>query len=193
MVNYFGFEHIGSIAIIVLALLGVMSIFSWSFMFYKWFQLSSVGKNNSVFFNKFIESKDKGSLTSFAQINESYAAHMYLLNKDSYASAATFMEMVNKKLEGSFPWLASVGATSPFIGLFGTVWGIINAFSSIGTAQSVSISTVAPGISEALITTAAGIFVAVPAVIGYNILHSHLSSLMEELSGFLEAMSHEKI
>ena len=193
MVNYFGFEHIGSIAIIVLALLGVMSIFSWSFMFYKWFQLSSVGKNNSVFFNKFIESKDKGSLTSFAQINESYAAHMYLLNKDSYASAATFMEMVNKKLEGSFPWLASVGATSPFIGLFGTVWGIINAFSSIGTAQSVSISTVAPGISEALITTAAGIFVAVPAVIGYNILHSQLSSLMEELSGFLEAMSHEKI
>ncbi len=193
MVNYFGFEHIGSIAIIVLALLGVMSIFSWSFMFYKWFQLSSVGKKNSVFFSKFIESKDKGSLTSFAQINESYAAHMYLLNKDSYASAATFMEMVNKKLEGSFPWLASVGATSPFIGLFGTVWGIINAFSSIGTAQSVSISTVAPGISEALITTAAGIFVAVPAVIGYNILHSQLSSLMEELSGFLEAMSHEKI
>ena len=193
MVNYFGFEHIGSIAIIVLALLGIMSIFSWSFMFYKWFQLSSVGKKNSVFFSKFIESKDKGSLTSFAQINESYAAHMYLLNKDSYASAATFMEMVNKKLEGSFPWLASVGATSPFIGLFGTVWGIINAFSSIGTAQSVSISTVAPGISEALITTAAGIFVAVPAVIGYNILHSQLSSLMEELSGFLEAMSHEKI
>jgi len=193
MANYFGFYHIGSIAIVVLAILAVMSIFSWSFMIYKWFQLHSIAKKNSVFLNKFIESKDKGSLASFAQINESYAANLYLLSRDSYASAATFLEIINKKIEGSFPWLASVGATSPFIGLFGTVWGIINAFSSIGTAQSVSISTVAPGISEALITTAAGIFVAVPAVIGYNILHSELTSMIGELEGFLEALSHEKV
>ncbi len=193
MANYFGFSHIGSIAIVVLAILAVMSIFSWSFMIYKWFQLHSISKKNSVFLNKFIESKDRGSLSSFAQINESYAANLYLLSRDSYASAATFLEIINKKIEGSFPWLASVGATSPFIGLFGTVWGIINAFSSIGMAQSVSISTVAPGISEALITTAAGIFVAVPAVIGYNILHSELISMIGELEGFLEALSNEKI
>ncbi len=193
MSSYFGFSHIGSIAIVVLAILAIMSIFSWSFMIYKWIQLASLSKKNSIFLNKFIESKDKGSLSSFAQINESYAAHIYLLSKNSYASAATFLEMINKKIEGSFPWLASVGATSPFIGLFGTVWGIINAFSSIGVAQSVSISTVAPGISEALITTAAGIFVAVPAVIGYNILHSKLISIIEELEGFLKALTYEKI
>ncbi len=193
MSSYFGFSHIGSIAIVVLAILVIMSIFSWSFMIYKWIQLASLNKKNSIFLNKFIESKDKGSLSSFAQINESYAAHIYLLSKNSYASAATFLEMINKKIEGIFPWLASVGATSPFIGLFGTVWGIINAFSSIGVAQSVSISTVAPGISEALITTAAGIFVAVPAVIGYNILHSKLISIIEELEGFLKALTYEKI
>ncbi len=192
MANYFGFSHIGSIAIIVLAILAVMSIFSWSFMFYKWFQLHSINKKNGIFLNKFIESKDRSALSSFAQINDSYAANIYLLSRDSYVSAATFLELINKKIEGSFPWLASVGATSPFIGLFGTVWGIINAFSSIGIAQSVSISTVAPGISEALITTAAGIFVAVPAVIGYNILHSKFISIIEELEGFLEALEHEK-
>lgn len=192
MGNYFGFEHIGSVAVAVIALLGVMSLFSWSFIIYKWLQLNSIEKGNSIFLNKFIDSKEKGSLSSFAQVNNSHAANIYLLGRESYSSAATFLEILDKKIGGSFPWLASIGSTAPFVGLFGTVWGIINAFGSIGTAESVSISTVAPGISEALITTAAGIFVAVPAVIGYNILYSKFSSIMKELSGFLEAMSDEK-
>jgi len=186
--GYFGFSHIGIIAVVVLAILAVMSLFSWSFMIYKWLQLRSISNKNQIFLKKFIETKDKSSLESFAKATESIAGKLYLLNKESFSSARTFLEMINKELEGAFPWLASIGATAPFVGLFGTVWGIINAFNNIGNVQSVTIATVAPGISEALITTAAGIFVAVPAVIGYNILHTKLESIIEELDGFLETL-----
>lgn len=72
------------------------------------------------------------------------------------------------RLESRLPWLATTGSISPFVGLFGTVWGIIDAFSGLGTASGASLRAVAPGISEALITTAAGLFTAIPAVIAYN-------------------------
>ncbi|WP_051904416.1 MotA/TolQ/ExbB proton channel family protein [Hippea jasoniae] len=186
--NYFGFYHIGSIAIVVLIILAVMSIFSWAFMFYKWIQLRGVDKRNRLFISKYTESKDKETLEGLAKATESIAGNLYTLSKQSHAQAKTFLEMIKKELEGGFAWLASVGATAPFVGLFGTVWGIINAFNSIGMVQSVTIATVAPGISEALVTTAAGIFVAVPAVVGYNILNTRLSLIIEELEGFLEAL-----
>src|SRR4051812_13928603 len=72
------------------------------------------------------------------------------------------------RLERRLPWLATTGAVAPFIGLFGTVWGIIDAFNGLGTEGSATLRAVAPGISEALITTAAGLFAAIPAVIFYN-------------------------
>jgi biopolymer transport protein TolQ len=72
------------------------------------------------------------------------------------------------RLERRLPWLATTGNVTPFIGLFGTVWGIIDAFHGLGTASAASLRAVAPGISEALITTAAGLFAAIPAVIAYN-------------------------
>ena len=72
------------------------------------------------------------------------------------------------RLERRLPWLATTGAVTPFIGLFGTVWGIIDAFHGLGTAGAATLRAVAPGISEALITTAAGLFAAIPAVIAYN-------------------------
>ena len=72
-------------------------------------------------------------------------------------------------MEQWLTWLATIGAITPFIGLFGTVWGIIDAFMGLGSAGTASLSSVAPGISEALITTAAGLFAAIPAVIAYNL------------------------
>src|SRR6266852_3509386 len=72
------------------------------------------------------------------------------------------------RLERRLPWLATTGAVAPFIGLFGTVWGIIDAFNGLGDAGAATLRAVAPGISEALITTAAGLFAAIPAVIAYN-------------------------
>jgi biopolymer transport protein TolQ len=74
------------------------------------------------------------------------------------------------RFERSLPWLAITAAVTPFIGLFGTVWGIIDAFHGLGTAGAATLRAVAPGISEALITTAAGLATAIPAVIAYNLL-----------------------
>jgi biopolymer transport protein TolQ len=74
------------------------------------------------------------------------------------------------RLERNMPWLAITAAVTPFIGLFGTVWGIIDAFQGLGTAGAATLRAVAPGISEALITTAAGLATAIPAVIAYNLI-----------------------
>ncbi len=87
-------------------------------------------------------------------------------------------------LESSLSWLATTGAVTPFIGLFGTVVGIINAFQGLGTGSATTIQAVAPGISEALVTTAAGLFAAIPAVIGYNQLIQRLKVFGAEIDDF---------
>ena len=89
-----------------------------------------------------------------------------------------------RRLEKGMSWLATTGSVSPFIGLFGTVWGIIDAFSGLGNAGSASLRAVAPGISEALLTTAAGLFVAIPAVIFYNQFLQNIRNLAQRLDTF---------
>jgi len=94
------------------------------------------------------------------------------------------------RLERRLPWLATTGAVAPFIGLFGTVWGIIDAFHGLGTAGAATIRAVAPGISEALVTTAAGLFVAIPAVIAYNQFGNMLREFGSSMDNFaLEMMN----
>lgn len=93
-------------------------------------------------------------------------------------------------LESRLPWLAITGAVTPFIGLFGTVWGIIDAFHGLGTAGGATLRAVAPGISEALITTAAGLFAAIPAVIAYNIFMQNIREFGARMDDFsLELMN----
>ena len=89
-------------------------------------------------------------------------------------------------LESRLSFLATVGSTSPYVGLFGTVWGIMNSFRSLGAMKSVSIATVAPGISEALIATAMGLFAAIPAVIAYNRFSNEVDSLTSRYEVFVE-------
>ena len=89
-------------------------------------------------------------------------------------------------LESNLSFLATVGSPSPYVGLFGTVWGIMNSFRSIGAMKSVSIATVAPGISEALIATAMGLFAAIPAVIAYNRFSNDADSLASRYEVFVE-------
>jgi biopolymer transport protein TolQ len=89
------------------------------------------------------------------------------------------------KLERFLGFLASTAAAAPFIGLFGTVWGIMNAFRSIGLIGTANLATVAPGISEALITTAAGLAAAIPAVLGYNYFNNRLRSIGNRLDNFI--------
>ena len=81
------------------------------------------------------------------------------------------------RFERNMPWLAITGAVTPFVGLFGTVWGIIDAFHGLGTAGAATLRAVAPGISEALITTAAGLAAAIPAVIAYNLIGGSIREL----------------
>jgi biopolymer transport protein TolQ len=89
-----------------------------------------------------------------------------------------------RKVEKGMSWLATTGSVSPFIGLFGTVWGIIDAFAGLGNAGAASLRAVAPGIAEALITTAAGLFVAIPAVIFYNQFLQNIRELGQRLDTF---------
>ncbi|MBI3089115.1 MAG: MotA/TolQ/ExbB proton channel family protein [Candidatus Tectomicrobia bacterium] len=89
-----------------------------------------------------------------------------------------------RKLESSLSFLATTGSTAPFIGLFGTVWGVMNSFQGIGLRGSASLAVVAPGISEALIATAAGLAAAIPAVMGYNFFLSRTRALTTELENF---------
>ena len=97
------------------------------------------------------------------------------------------------KLEQHLAFLATVGSTSPYVGLFGTVWGIMTSFQALGTVQQATIAMVAPGISEALIATAMGLFAAIPAVIAYNRfsaemdrLSNHYQTFQEEFSNILQ-------
>jgi biopolymer transport protein TolQ len=89
-----------------------------------------------------------------------------------------------RRLEKWMSWLATTGSVSPFIGLFGTVWGVMDAFAGLGDAGTASLRAVAPGIAEALITTAAGLFAAIPAVIAYNHYLSGIRGLAARMDGF---------
>jgi biopolymer transport protein TolQ len=91
-----------------------------------------------------------------------------------------------EKLDRHLPFLATVGSTSPYIGLFGTVWGIMNSFRSLAHVQQATIATVAPGISEALVATAIGLFAAIPAVMAYNRFAAKSDGLLKEYQNFAE-------
>ncbi len=103
------------------------------------------------------------------------------------------MARETEKLEGGLSLLATIGSTSPYVGLFGTVWGIVNAFVAIGNVKQATLASVAPGIAEALIATAIGLFAAIPAVIAYNFfvsrvdrIESRFSTFAEELTGIVD-------
>lgn len=93
------------------------------------------------------------------------------------------------QLESHLPFLATVGSTSPYIGLFGTVWGIMNSFRALGNANHATLAMVAPGIAEALIATAMGLFAAIPAVVAYNRYVSDVDRLVNRYDNFLEEFS----
>ncbi|OHC20184.1 MAG: protein TolQ [Pseudomonadales bacterium RIFCSPHIGHO2_02_FULL_60_43] len=101
-----------------------------------------------------------------------------------------------ERLEKGLPFLATVGSVSPYIGLFGTVWGIMNSFIGLSQVQQATLSTVAPGIAEALIATAIGLFAAIPAVIAYNRFSARVATLTTRYYGFgneLQARLHRKL
>ena len=124
------------------------------------------------------KSKGKGKVIQSSNINS-------LKERMNRSMLVTFNKE-SELIEKNLTFLATSGSTAPFVGLFGTVWGIMNSFQSIATAQNTNLSVVAPGIAEALFATALGLFVAIPAVVAYNKISSDLSKYFMSLESFID-------
>jgi biopolymer transport protein TolQ len=124
----------------------------------------------------------------FARLRQGAAAPDQLLEGSRRAMRVAQLKEIDR-LEHSLATLATVGSTSPYVGLFGTVWGIMSAFSSLGNVQQATLAMVAPGISEALVATAIGLFAAIPAVVGYNRFADQVTRLEMRFDAFIEEFS----
>jgi biopolymer transport protein TolQ len=187
---------------VVLAILLLFSIASWVIIFSKWMALRNAEQSTRQFLSRFRgRMKLSDVLIDAENAKASPVARIFLAGYEEITSrmggegAIRSMESVNRvlqaatiaevsRLERSLGWLATTANASPFIGLFGTVVGIVIAFQGLSAATASSIQSVAPGIAEALIATAAGIAAAVPAAIFYNYLLSKVKSLTATMDRF---------
>ena len=128
----------------------------------------------------------KKSKKSRSQMNSSFVNS--LKERMNRSMVVTFNKE-NELIEKNLTFLATAGSTAPFVGLFGTVWGIMNSFQSIAIAQNTNLAVVAPGIAEALFATALGLFVAIPAVVAYNKISSDFSKYFISLESFIDQFS----
>jgi len=178
--------NIGPVAMSVLILLLIASLYSWTIILGKISSFSRATKESKRFIREFRKATRLQEISALA--TKCKASPLAIVFEDVYEtykrqtggagpprnlsplerSAQTAASESITNLERRLTWLATIASTSPFVGLFGTVWGVIDAFHGLGTAGAATLRAVAPGISEALITTAAGLFVAVPAVVAYN-------------------------
>jgi biopolymer transport protein TolQ len=175
----------GPVAKVVLVLLLAFSLISWAIILSKWSMLRRARVQSGRFIRAFRKAQRLQDVSAVAeQFRPSPLVGVFESGYEEYRrqgglvgnpiavqramQIATSEEMT--RFERNLPWLAITGAVTPFIGLFGTVWGIIDAFHGLGTAGAATLRAVAPGISEALITTAAGLAAAIPAVIAYNLI-----------------------
>lgn len=167
----------GPVVKIVLLILLLFSVFSWAIIFYKFRLLSKVEKESKEFYEAFLKGKQWDALyKSTKRFTVSPLANLFRAAYSIEDAGIDEIRSTLKKIESSetarlekyLTFLATTGSTTPFIGLFGTVWGIMNSFMGIGRIGAASLAVVAPGIAEALIATAAGLAAAIPAVIAYN-------------------------
>ncbi|MEN2985806.1 MAG: protein TolQ [Thermodesulfovibrionaceae bacterium] len=189
-------KQTGIVAKVVLIILLFFSICSWTIIFYKLKVLKKMKKEDDRFFEIFINSHSSKDLFSQAKrFDNSPMASLFrniyteVQGKNPINLEAILRKYLSEeiyKIESYLGFLATTGSTTPFIGLFGTVWGIMDAFRAIGVKGSASLATVAPGIAEALVTTAAGLFTAIPAVVAYNYFVSRSNKIINELSDFTE-------
>jgi len=184
----------GIVVKFVLLLLLFFSIVSWAIIIYKQKLFSKIAKETDLFNVAYNRSKDWKSLYhSTKNLSLSPLANLFRIfysldgaDMDELRRALRRVEANEaSRLEKNLTFLATTGSTTPFIGLFGTVWGIMNSFMGIGRVGAASLAVVAPGIAEALIATAAGLAAAIPAVIAYNYYLSRANrniSMMEDFS-----------
>jgi biopolymer transport protein TolQ len=182
----------------VLLILLFFSVLSWAIIFYKHRYFTKASKESEAFLRVFRAGRDlKGLFSTARTLRISPLANVFqaVYTEEGRTSREEIKRMLRRyealeaaKLESYLNFLATTGSTTPFIGLFGTVWGIMNAFRGIGQAGSASLAVVAPGIAEALITTAAGLAAAIPAVVAYNYYLSRARRLIIEMEDFSEEL-----
>lgn len=198
------------VKIVVLLLLGV-SVASWAAIFRKIFSLKKVNSLNEVFERDFWSGKSLNELFAAASQNAMLSGPMerifasgmrehQKLRERHISDAQSLMEGARRAMRASFQRemdaiesnlsrLASVGSVSPYVGLFGTVWGIMHAFTGLADLQQVTLAKVAPGIAEALVATAIGLFAAIPAVLAYNSFARDIDRVSIKLETFIEEFS----
>jgi len=185
----------GPVAKVVLLLLLAFSVLSWAVILSKWFLIRRAHAQSGRFVRAFrraqrlqdvVSAADQFRPSPLVGIFEGAIAEFRRqmgntggINNPPAIQRAMQISSSEEitRFERNLPWLAITGAVTPFIGLFGTVWGIIDAFHGLGTAGAATLRAVAPGISEALITTAAGLAAAIPAVIAYNLILGSIREL----------------
>jgi biopolymer transport protein TolQ len=195
----------------VMLLLVAVSIASWAAIFRKLFALKRVTALNEEFEREFWSGTSLNELFSAAAQNAKRSGPMerifasgmrefQKLRERRIADAGTLLDGARRAMRASFQreldvvetnlsFLASVGSVSPYVGLFGTVWGIMHAFTGLASLQQVTLATVAPGIAEALVATAIGLFAAIPAVVAYNNFARDIDRVAIKLETFIEEFS----
>lgn len=192
----------GAVAKLVLLFLLAFSLISWAIILTKWSLLRRARMQSGRFMRAFRKAQRLQDIAAVAdQFKPSPLVGVFEGGYEEYrrqaAATGGIRNLVSiqrgmqigaseeiTRLERNVPWLAITAAVTPFVGLFGTVWGIIDAFQGLGTAGAATLRAVAPGISEALITTAAGLAAAIPAVIAYNLIGASIRELAARSDDF---------
>jgi biopolymer transport protein TolQ len=200
-------HNIGPVAFVVLGILALSSLYSWAIILAKWSRFRRARTQSRRFLRAFRKAdrlqevsavseqfKPSPLVPVFDEVYDAYRRqtggfgpprNVTSLERAAQSAAGESLAVLEEKLT----WLATIGAISPFIGLFGTVMGIIDAFHGLGTEGAATLRAVAPGVSEALVTTAAGLAVAIPAVIAYN----QFAASLREFAAHLDDFSREMI
>lgn len=192
---------------LVMLMLLVASVISWTMIVSKWKIIKDARKDSDKFEDKFWSGTDLASLYENVRLKRDPAGmeHIFVAGFKEYVrlhrqrrvspiaiadtalrSMKVAMSREVEALEHYLAFLATVGSTAPYIGLFGTVWGIMNSFRALSDVQQATLSAVAPGIAEALIATAMGLFAAIPAVIAYNRYSTDVERLVIRYDNFVE-------
>ena len=196
---------------LVMVLLVLASVVSWILVFQRAFLLASVRRMATAFEDDFWSGEDLRALyveldegeteviglesifhagfKEYTRSSQLYGTQAERIMQNVQRAMRVAMAREEERLEAALPFLATVGSTSPYIGLFGTVWGIMNSFRGLAMVNQATLSVVAPGISEALIATAIGLFAAIPAVIAYNRFSAQVEVIMNRFDTFSEEFS----
>lgn len=195
---------------VVLSLLFLASMASWIMIFQRGFTLSAIRRQATEFENEFWSGKDLRQIfkevdaeeevpigmaaiftAGFKEFNRlrKQSADPDRLMQNVQRAMRVSMSREEERLETHLAFLATVGSTSPYVGLFGTVWGIMNSFRGLASVGQASLAVVAPGISEALVATAMGLFAAIPAVIAYNRYAAQVEVIVNRFDAFAEEFS----